>query len=138
MGIILNKIEKSSKLNLFDIVKFQINMHTHFKGINISNSDLDCLTLLGINNKAEFTHFCNAACKFDERTKDHNLKFEREIFKSPQTVRNSVNKLNNIGLIKREKKNIELNPDIGIESSGNIFIQIKLLRTESVNETSKA
>jgi len=136
--MILNKIERSNKLNLFDIVKFQINMYTHFKGISISNSDLDCLTLLGISSKAEFTHFCNAACKFDERTKDHNLKFEKEIFKTPQTVRNSVNKLNNIGLIKREKKSIELNPDMKIETSGNIFIQVKLLRTESIDEASKA
>ena len=110
MGTIVNQVKKIGHMNLWDIVKFQVNLHCHLNNITISDSDLECLTLLAINGESELTSFCNAACETDERIREHNLMWEREIFKTPQSVRNSINKIENIGLItkrgKSKKKNI--------------------------------
>ena len=60
-----------------------------------------------------------------------------EIFKTPQSVRNSINKIENIGLINKKgksKKKIYVNPEMNIQSQGNIFIEIKLLRKDESKE----
>lgn len=137
MAITLNKVEKTGKMNLWEIIKFQVHLHVHLNEISISESDIECLTLLAMNGKPELTSFCNAACLFDERNKDHDLDYEREIFKSPQSVRNSINKLKNIGLIKKNgksKKTIQVDSSLGIQASGNILIQVKFLRLDESKE----
>lgn len=135
---VVNQIKKAGQMSLWDIVKFQLNLHCHLNRITISDSDLECLTLLAINGETELTAFCNAACEPDERNRDHNLPFEMEIFKTPQSVRNSINKIENIGLISKKgksKKKIYLNPEMNIQSEGNIFVEIKLLRKDESKET---
>lgn len=134
---VVNKIQKVGHLDLWDIVKFQIHLHCHMKQINLSESDLESLTLLAINGEAELTSFCNAACIADERDRDPDLSFEREIFKTPQSVRNSINKLENIGLIVKRgksKKRITVNPEMNIQAKGNIFVEVKFLRKDESQE----
>jgi len=63
--------------------------------------------------------------------------WEREIFKTPQSVRNSINKIENIGLITKRgksKKKISVNPIMNIQSIGNIFVEVKLLRKDESEE----
>nr|HPQ79916.1 hypothetical protein [Candidatus Dojkabacteria bacterium] len=123
---IVNKVQKSGYMDLWDIVKFQVSLHCNLNNIIISDSDVECLTLLAINGETELTEFCNAACEQDERTKDHKLNYEREIFKTPQSVRNSINKIENIGLINKKgksKKKISIGDNLKIQSAGNIFIE---------------
>lgn len=134
----VNKIEKSGIMDLWNIVRFQIFLYCHLNKVNISESDVDCLALLCINKESELTAFCNAACEIDERDRDHNLKVEFEIFKTPQSVRNAINKLENIGLIiktGKSKKKISINPDTNIISEGNIFVQTKFLRKDETSKT---
>ena len=135
---VVNKVQKSGHMNLWDIVKFQINLHCHLNAVNISDSDLECLTLLAINGETELTSFCNAACNEDERDKDFVLKKEREIFKTPQSVRNSVTKLERMSLISkkgRSKKKVSVDPKMQVQVSGNIFIEVKYLRKNESEET---
>tara|TARA_R110002126_G_scaffold158322_4_gene305739 strand:- start:32911 stop:33324 length:414 start_codon:yes stop_codon:yes gene_type:complete len=135
---VVNKVQKSGHMNLWDIVKFQINLHCHLNAVNISDSDLECLTLLAINGETELTSFCNAACNEDERDKDFVLKKEREIFKTPQSVRNSVTKLERMSLISkkgRSKKKVSVDPKMQVQVSGNIFIEVKYLRKNESKET---
>ena len=137
MGTIVNQVKRIGHMNLWDIVKFQVNLHCHLNNITISDSDLECLTLLAINGESELTSFCNAACETDERIREHNLMWEREIFKTPQSVRNSINKIENIGLITKRgksKKKISVNPIMNIQSIGNIFVEVKLLRKDESEE----
>jgi len=134
----VHQVKKAGHMDLWDIVRFQVNLHCHLNSITISDSDLECLTLLAINGEAELTAFCNAACEVDERNRDHTLIHEREIFKTPQSVRNSINKIENIGLIKKKgksKKKISVDPDMKIQSAGNIFVEVKLLRKDESKET---
>ena len=100
---------------------------------DISESDIECLTLLAMNGESELTSFCNAACEPDERNRDNTLSYEREIFRTPQSVRNSVNKIENIGLIKKKgksKKKISVDPTMQIQAQGNIFVELKFLRKD--------
>lgn len=134
---IVNKVQKAGHMNLWDIVRFQINLHCHLNEINISESDIECLSLLAINGETELSEFCNSACEEDERDRDPNVKMERVIFKTPQSVRNSINKIENIGLITKKgksKKKISVSPTMNIQASGNIFIEIKLLRKDDTQE----
>ena len=57
----------------------------------MSDSDLNCLTLLSFNQPIELTHFCYDASAEDEK-----------IFKSSQTVRNSLNKSEKNNLIIKD------------------------------------
>lgn len=137
MTAVVNQVKKAGHMNLWDIVMFQVNLHCHLNSITISESDLECLTLLAINGETELTAFCNAACEPDERNRDNNLQHEREIFKTPQSVRNSINKIENIGLIKKKgksKKKIFVDPTMKIQSEGNIFVEVKFLRKDEPKE----
>lgn len=130
---VVNQVQKNGLMDLWEIVKFQVRLYCHLNETIISESDLECLTLLAINGEVELTSFCNAACEIDERDRDHILKYEHEIFKTPQSVRNSINKIENIGLIKKRgksKKKISVDSSMQIQAGGNIFVEIKFLRKD--------
>jgi hypothetical protein len=133
----VKQVKKTGLMDLWDIVKFQVNLYCHLNGITVSESDIECITLLAMNGESELTSFCNAACEIVERNKDNILPYEREIFKTPQSVRNSINKIENIGLIKKKgksKKKISVNSDMKIQSEGNIFVEVRLLRKDESKE----
>lgn len=133
----VNQIRKSGHMDLWTIVKFQVTLHCHLNNIVISESDVECITLLAMNGETELTTFCNAACEVDERLEDSSLPYDHEIFKTPQSVRNSINKIENIGLIKKKgksKKKIFVDPTMKLQSEGNIFIEIKFLRKDESQE----
>lgn len=134
---VVNKVQKSGLLNQWDIIKFQIMLDCHLNKISVSDSDLDCLTLLAINGESELTAFCNAACNEEERDRNHTLIYEKEILKSPQSVRNSINKIESKKLIVKNgksKKTISVNPIMKIQTTGNIFIEVKFLYKDETQE----
>lgn len=125
-------------MDLWNIVRFQVNLHCHLNHIVISDSDLECLTLLAINGEVELTSFCNSACLIDERNREHTLQYESEIFKTPQSVRNSINKLENMSLIVkkgRSKKKISVHSAMQIQAQGNVFVEIKFLCKDGSKES---
>jgi len=135
---IVNKVQKSGHMDLWDITQFQILLYCHLTKVDISDSDLDCLTLLALNGESELTAFCNAACNEEERDRTHNLVFERYIYKTPQSVRNSINKIENKKLIikrGKSKKKILVNPDMKVQTEGNIFVEVKFLRKNDAKES---
>lgn len=124
---LVNQVQKRVKMPKWEIVKFQILTHCYINKIAMSESDFDCLTLLSFNQPIELTHFC-----YDASTD------EEWIFKSPQTVRNSINKAEKNGLVVKDQKNkkiISLNPDLKIQVDGNILLDYKFLAHDS-QETS--
>ena len=120
---LVNQVQKRVKMPKWDVVKFQILTHCYINKISMSESDLNCLTLLSFNQPIELTHFCyDASSEEDWR------------FKSPQTVRNCINKAEKNGLILKDsdnKKIITLNPALKIQTTGTILLDYKFLGNDT-------
>jgi len=120
---LVNQVQKRVKMPKWEIVKFQILTHCYINRIAVSESDLNCLTLLSFNQPIELTNFCLDASAEEEW-----------IFKSPQTVRNCINKAEKNGLVIKDptnKKLIKLNPELKIQTQGNILLDYKFLGNET-------
>ena len=115
---IVKRIQKKVIMSTKDIVKFQLITHCYLNKITVSNSDLECLTLLSSIGPIEISHFCYDAAD------------EQKIFKSQQTVRNCINKCIKFKLVTKDpkhKKLISLNSNLNIETSGSIFLDYNFL-----------
>lgn len=116
---LVNQVQKRVRMPKWDIVKFQILTHCYINRITMSESDLNCLTLLSFNQPIELSNFCLDASSEEDW-----------IFKSPQTVRNSINKAEKNNLVIKDdtnKKLIRINPDLKVQIEGTILLDYKLL-----------
>ncbi len=129
----VNLVSKRVQMDKWNILKFQLVTHCYIQGLALSESELNCLTLLGINTEAELADFCNASCAEDQRDKEPSLEHKSHIFKNPQTVRNCLTKLEKMGLITKEGKNrkkIYLAESLKIQTKGNIVLDYKIVHLE--------
>jgi len=113
----VNLVNKKVVMTLDDIIKYQLITHCYIHKISMNESDLACLTLLGILGNYDLTDFCIQAS-------------QKNIFKTTQTVRNCLVKLEKHDLIQKtgkNKKTIYLNPEISIQSMGNIVLDYKII-----------
>lgn len=81
----------------------------------MSESDYNCMTLLGALGEYDLTDFCNIAA-------DNN------IFKSIQTVRNCIVRMEKMGIllkVGKSKKRISLHPDLKIQTTGDLLLNYK-------------
>jgi hypothetical protein len=118
---IVNQVQKRIRMELWDITKFQISVHCQLNDISVSTLDLNCLTLLALYGERELTEFCEAATK-------------EQIFGSSQSVRNALAKAEKRNLIIKQgksKKKIKINPELKIQTQGNILLDYKVVRIES-------
>ena len=123
---LVNQVQKRVKMPKWHIVKFQILTHCYINNISVSDSDLDCLTLLSFNSPIELTNFCYDASSEEDW-----------IFKSPQTVRNCINKAEKNKLVVKDstnKKIIMLNPVLKIQTNGTILLDYKFLGQNDTEE----
>ena len=113
----VNVVEKKVQMGQRDIIKFQLMTHFFITHTQISPSELECLTLLGAYGECNLSDFCNSAV-------------EEDIFKVPQTVRNFIGRAEkNRFIIKRDgqsKKKILLNPELLVQTEGNILLNYKV------------
>lgn len=120
---LVNQVQKRVKMPKWDVVKFQILTHCYINRIAMSESDLNCLTLLSFNEPIELTNFCLDASSEEDW-----------IFKSPQTVRNCINKAEKNNLVIKDtgnKKLIMLNPTLKIQTKGSILLDYKFLGNDT-------
>ena len=120
---LVNQVQKRVRMPKWDIVKFQILTHCYINHLTMSESDLNCLTLLSFNQPIELSNFCLDASSEEDW-----------IFKSPQTVRNSINKAEKNGLVVKnpsDKKTIMLNPNMKVQTEGTIFLEYKFLGNDT-------
>ena len=120
---LVNQVQKRVRMPKWDVVKFQILTHCYINRIAMSESDLNCLTLLSFNEPVELTSFCYDASAEEDW-----------IFKSPQTVRNCINKAEKNGLVVKDSQNkrvIMINPDLKIQTQGNILLDYKFLGNDT-------
>lgn len=115
----VNRIEKKAVMSKWDLVKFQISTYCYLKRIAVSEAELNCLTLLSLNEPVVLTEFC------------YDVSDETPwIFKSSQSVRNAINKCYKKGLVKKDpndKKIIRLNPELGVLTKTPILYELKFL-----------
>jgi hypothetical protein len=113
----VNLVEKRVQMGHRDIIKYQIITFCFINDIKLSGSEVDCLTLLGLYNKKGLSDFCKIAV-------------DGKIFKTTQTVRNFLNKAFKKKLIIKTdgaKKDVSLNNDLKIQTSGNIVLDYKMV-----------
>ena len=113
-------VNKQVRMELSDIIKYQIITHCYINRIPITESDLKCITLLAVEDHKDLSQFCKKAA-------------DQQIFKSTQTVRNCIVKLEKSNLIikhGKNKKKIILNPDLKIQTDGNIMLDYKIIHLE--------
>jgi hypothetical protein len=113
---LVTQVEKRVKMSKWDVVKFQILTHCYINRIAMSESDLNCLTLLSFNQPIGLNDFC-----YDASSE------ESWIFKSPQTVRNSINKAEKNKLVIKNNKQISLDPELKIQIEGTLLLDYKFL-----------
>ena len=117
----VNQVRKTVRMDLWNIVRFQIATHCVLKELNVSDSDLNCLTFLALGGEQPLTEFCDAAT-------------ENKIFGSSQSVRSAVTKAEKKDLVVKNgeyNKLIRVNPDLKIQTSGNILLDYKFVRVET-------
>ena len=117
----VNLVDKKVQLTRSEIIKFQLISHCYFRKLAVSESDYNCLTLLGGLGESDLTEFCTLAASYN-------------IFKTTQTVRNCLVKMEKQGLISKEgrsKKRISLKPELKIQTAGNVLLNYKVFYIES-------
>lgn len=115
---VVKRVQKKVIMSTKDIIKFQLITHCYLNRITVSDSDLECLTLLSSTGPLEIAHFC------------YDASDEQKIFKSQQTVRNCINKCIKSKLVVKDSKNkklIYLNPKLNVETLGPIFLDYNFL-----------
>jgi hypothetical protein len=115
---LVNQVQKRVKMPKWDIVKFQILTHCYINRITMSESDLECLTLLSLLGPIELSHFCYEASD------------EHKIFKSEQTVRNCINKCEKNNLVSKDpsnKKVVFIDPALKVQTEGDVLLDFKFL-----------
>jgi len=115
---LVTQVQKRVVMSKKDIIKYQILTHCYINSIIMSESDLDCLSMLSVIGPIELSHFCYEASD------------EHKIFKSEQTVRNCINKCEKNNLVIKDPKNkkiISMHPDLKIQTEGDILLDYKFL-----------
>lgn len=113
-----NLVEKRVQMGHRDIIKYQLITQCFINQTQLSDSELDCLTLLGAYGECELADFCNSAV-------------DEGIFKTPQTVRNFLTKAEKKGklILKKggSRKKIQLNPNLKVQTIGTIVLDYKIV-----------
>lgn len=124
-----------------DIVRYQLLTHCFMNRIPISETDLQCLTLLGVAGEQDLSTFCNHPEISDElirqkKGKDwYKSQGKQGLYASAQTVRNVLSKYVKKNLVSKEgvgkRKKIKLNSDLEIICNGGVILDYKMAYRES-------
>jgi len=114
---LVNKVEKRIKTTRENTIRYQIVTYCFMNDIQISTSDLNCLTELAKLESTDLTGFCTAISN-------------KGIFKSSQSCRNAIQKAKKKSLVIKEGKEVKLNPEMRVQVNGDIFLDFKVLGVE--------
>lgn len=114
---LVNKVEKRVKTTRENAIRYQIVTYCFMNEIQISSSDLECLTELAKLKSTDLTGFCMAISK-------------KGIFKSSQSCRNAIQKAKKKNLVVKKGKEVMINPTMKVQVTGDIFLDFKVLGVE--------
>ena len=112
---LVKKVDKRIKSNIDTTIQYQI-LTLFFNDIQISTSDLKCLSELAKNSNIEITKFCELAA-------------EKNIFKSCQSARDAINKAERKALViksGKNKKTIKISDTINMQTDGTVLLDFKI------------
>lgn len=120
-------VERRMRINKLDIIKYQILTYCFFNGITVTSLVLDGLVQLALQSSAELNTFCM------------HIGGPNKIFSSAQSARNAINKISNNKdssknlVVKKgkNKKEIQLNPEMNIQAEGFIMLDYKFLASDT-------
>lgn len=121
------KIEKVIRMSEYDIIRYQIITYCFTNRVDISEAEMDCLALLARNGECKLIDFLYAA---SSEKRDTELEYQKEIFKTSQTVRNFLIKAEKLNLVTKSgtgKKTIKVNPDLNIFAGESILLDLKVV-----------
>ena len=134
----VNLVNKKVQMSLDDIIKYQLITHCYINRIALSDLDLECLTSLGKLGQCELSEFCELMSKKRQEQKlktwKPNTPNERIPDASPQTIRNVLLKVEKQNLLLKEgkgRKKISLNPDLKVQTNGNILLNYNLVHIDT-------
>ena len=113
-------VNKNIQLNKFEIVKYQLLTHCFVNKIWLNETELACLSLLGEYGPIQMSVFWQ-------------LVVDKKMLKNPIGVNNVLRRLIDKKLVIKQdnyKKTILLNPELNIQSEGDILINIKAFKLE--------
>lgn len=116
-----NVVDKPIQLDLFEIIKFQLMTHCFINKIKLNETDFKCLSLLGCCGEIRLIEFCKMAHEYG-------------IFGNPTAVNNCLSRIEQSKLFIKKgagKKVIFLNPELDIQTKGNILLNYKIVRLET-------
>lgn len=111
---LVNTVEKRIKMQKDGVIKYQIITFCFLNDLQLSKSDVECLLELAKKGSMNVTSFCKHISSLN-------------IFKSPQSCRNAVQKAKRKNLIIMDGKNIIINPEMNIQVDGQILLDFKIL-----------
>jgi len=133
----VNVVNKQVRMDLDDIIRYQLITHCYINHIALSELDLDCLINLGKMGESELTEFCSimAEKRLEEKLKTWkpSRPNERKPDPSPQTIRNVLIKVEKDNLLLKAgkgRKKISLNPDLKIQLQGSVLLNYKIVYVE--------
>lgn len=115
--MIVTKVSKKTKFTIKEGLEYQLLTFCFIKKLNISLAERKALVELIINGSTPLKDFC-------KHITDLN------IFKSLQSTRNALSKLEKSGFIiksGRSRKSIEINPDCGIINKAVVLLDFQFL-----------
>jgi hypothetical protein len=132
----VNVVNKQVRMDLPEIIKFQLITHCYVNNIMMSDLEVDCLTFLGLNSGEDGYELNSFCMDMAEKRKHEKLKLNttvKSLVASPQTIRNSLSKLQKNNFIVKSgkgKKVIEINPELKLQLRGNILLNYRFIYAE--------
>lgn len=107
MAILVNKTRTETRYNM---VRLQFFLHNYFNNLKLTEADLDCATILALEN-------------FDDNFLQKVV--DKGIFTTTQSVRNCMSKLRKNKIVTKEHDTWKVNPEISIGVDDVILLQLK-------------
>ena len=118
---VVKKVDFKLKVDINVSIKYQILTYCFFNDILLTRTDLEFLYELSLNSKIEISKFCE-------------ILTDRKIFKSSQSARNAISKIERKGLLIKtgnNKKTIKINKAINVQTNGLVLLDYKILGNDS-------
>ncbi|MGK0256042.1 MAG: hypothetical protein ACI81I_000651 [Arcobacteraceae bacterium] len=118
---VVKKVDFKLKVDINVSIKYQILTYCFFNDVLLTKTDLEFLYELSLNAKIEIAKFCE-------------ILTNRKIFKSSQSARNAISKIEKKGLLIKagnNKKTITINKAMNVQTNGLVLLDYKILGNDS-------
>jgi hypothetical protein len=128
MSIKIKQITAKNRVSKFDIVRCQVILEFVFiRKEQLTNFDIDLLTLIAIWEDISLSTFCVNATKFL-----HKIVKAEEFTNKSQNIRNRLNKLQKKSLIEKVGNKLYITNKVKIQIENNLMLTYNFLNIEAI------